>query len=105
MLSLVKLVRGHWPGGEVKIMYKVQKKDGTLEDFDPNKILSGVKKAGGSEEDAQKVLSEIQAWLPTAAQNNVVKVLDIRTKGLEILRSINPEVAASFESYQKSTKN
>ena len=82
-------------------MYKVQKKDGTQEDFDPNKILSGVKKAGGSEEDAQKVLSEIQAWLPTAAQNNVVKAIDIRTKGLEVLEQVSPEVFTKFKSYEK----
>lgn len=82
-------------------MYKVQKKNGSLEDFDRGKIVGGVMKAGGTAEDAEKVAVAIEAWLPTAAVNGIVSSMDIRTKGLEILGSVNPTVAASFESYQK----
>lgn len=84
-------------------MYKVQKKDGSLEDFDRSKIVNGVIKAGGTAEDAEKVALGIEAWLPTVAQNGVVKSTDIRTKGLEVLQTVNPAIAASFESYQKPT--
>ncbi|MFH1970829.1 MAG: ATP cone domain-containing protein [Patescibacteria group bacterium] len=79
----------------------MQKKDGTLEEFDKNKILNGVVRAGASSEDAQKILNEIEAWLPGAQVNGIVKSVDIRTKGLEILDIINPEVAKGFRSYQK----
>ena len=85
----------------MRILYKVQKKDGTLEEFDKNKILNGVVSAGASSEDAQKILEGIEAWLPKAAVNGVVKSVDIRTKGLEILDIVNPEVAKGFRSYQK----
>jgi transcriptional regulator NrdR family protein len=44
-------------------MYKVQKKDGVLEDFDRTKIVNGLIKAGATEEEAEKVASEIDAWL------------------------------------------
>lgn len=84
-------------------MYKVQKKDGTLEDFSRNKLVSGVMRAGGTAEDAEKVAAAIEAWLPTAAINGIVSSADIRTKGLEVLRTVNPTVAASFESYAKPT--
>lgn len=83
-------------------MYKVQKKDGNLEDFDRSKITNGLVKAGASEEEAEKVASEIEAWLPTAAVDNVVNSLDIRVKGLDALKTVNPEVAAKFEDYKKS---
>jgi len=82
-------------------MYQVQKKDGTIEDFDRSKIVTGIMKAGGSAEDAEKVAQEIEAWLPTAAVNNIVKTTDIRAKGLEVLWQVNPAVAARFESYKK----
>jgi len=82
-------------------MYKVQKKDGSLQDFDRNKIINGVVKAGGSNVDAESIAAQIEAWLPTVAVNGVVNSTDIRTKGLEILRIVNPTVAAAFESYQK----
>lgn len=82
-------------------MYKVQKKDGTLEEFDKNKILNGVVKAGASMEDAQKILEGIEAWLPKAQVNGIVKSVDIRTKGLEILEVVNPDIAKGFRTYQK----
>lgn len=81
-------------------MYKFMKKDGTLEDFDRNKIVGGVVKAGGTPEEAERVASAIEAWLPAAAAS-VVKSQDVRTKVLEILGTVNPATVASFETYQK----
>lgn len=77
------------------------KKDGALEDFDRNKIVTGVVKAGAAAEEAEKVASAIEAWLPTAAANNVVKSQDVRTKVLEILGTVNPAAVANFAAYQK----
>ena len=82
-------------------MFKVQKKDGTLEDFDRSKVVNGVIKAGGTPEDAEKVAAEIEVWLPTAAVDNVVQSSALRVKGLEILQTVNPVVAATFETYKK----
>lgn len=82
-------------------MFQVQKKDGRLEDFDRDKIVRGVLRAGGSNEDAEKIAGEIEAWLPTVAVDNVVQSDNVRTKGLEVLRNLNPTAAADFESYRK----
>ncbi len=85
-------------------MYKVQKKDGSLEDFDRTKIVNGLVKAGATTEESEKVAAEIDAWLPTAVVDNTVNSLDIRVKGLDILKTVNPEIAAKFEDYQKPTE-
>ncbi len=82
-------------------MYKVQKKDGSLEDFDKQKLVSGVVKSGASPEEAQKVADAVEAWLPTVAKENVVNSTDIRVKGLEVLKTVNPDVAAQFETFKK----
>ena len=82
-------------------MYKVEKKSGEVQDFDRNKILVVVIKAGGTKEEAEKVLTAIEAWLPTAAVNGVVKSEQIRVKGLEILRGLNPNAADNYTSYRK----
>ena len=82
-------------------MYQVVKKDGQIEDFDRNKIIRGVISAGGTAEEAEKIAVEIETWLPTVAVNEVVQSSDIRTKGLEVLRAVNPVVADTFESYKK----
>lgn len=86
-------------------MYKVSKKDGTEENFDRTKLVNGAVSAGASPDEAEKVADEIEAWLPTAAKDNVVNSMDIRTKGLEVLKTVNPDVAAKFESYSKPQEN
>lgn len=83
-------------------MYKVQKKDGTIEDFDRNKILAGIIASGGTMEDAERVTNEVETWLSTMVVNNVIRSSDIRKKGLEVFRNVNPEAAEKFESYSKS---
>ena len=83
-------------------MFRIQKKDGTLEDFDSNKLTGGITKAGASEEEAQKVLSEVEAWLPTVAVNGVVKSLEIKNKVLELLNETNPAAVTNFENYKKT---
>jgi len=83
-------------------MYQVQKKNGSLVDFDQNKIITGIIKAGGSQENAQKIATDIETWLPTVVVNNVVKVLDIRSKVIEQLKTVDSTVATNFESYQKT---
>lgn len=82
-------------------MYKVQKKDGKIEDFDRNKILAGIIASGGTMEDAQRVTVEVETWLPSMVVNGVIRSTDIRKKGLEVFRNVNPEAADRFDSYQK----
>ena len=81
-------------------MYQFMKKDGTLEDFDRNKIVAGVVKAGAAPEDAEKVAAAVEAGLPVDT-SVPVKYQDIRAKVLEVLGAVNPTVAAAFAVYQK----
>jgi len=80
---------------------KMEKKDGRLEDFDRNKISGGVAKSGASPAEAESIANQIETWAQSAAVDGVVKSSAIRTKVLELLRSVNPEAAATFEAYKK----
>ncbi|MFH1840941.1 MAG: ATP cone domain-containing protein [Candidatus Shapirobacteria bacterium] len=82
-------------------MYQVQKNDGRLEEFDRNKLVHGALAAGATAEEAEKIAVEIEAWVATVAVENVVKSADLRVKGLEVLRQVNPAAADSFASYRK----
>ena len=88
-------------GVHFNYMYKVQKKDGKEEAFDRNKIIAGIIASGGTMEDAERVATGIEEWLPEMAVNGVVRSSDIRSKGLTIFRSVNPEASERFDSYQK----
>lgn len=80
---------------------KVEKKDGTQEDFDRNKVASGIVKSGGTSEVAENVASQVESWANTSAVSGVIRSGDIRAKVLELLRGAAPQVATSFEMYQK----
>lgn len=83
-------------------MFKVQKKDGSLQDYDKAKIISGLVRSSTTPEEAEKIVVEVEAWLPTVAVEGIVSSLDIRNKVLEILRTVNPTAVANFENYQRA---
>ncbi|MFZ5365950.1 MAG: ATP cone domain-containing protein [Patescibacteria group bacterium] len=80
---------------------QVQKKDGSLEPFDRNKISAGLLKSGASAAEAESITVQVESWAQGAAQNGIIHSLEIRNKVLELLRGVNPTAAAAFESYQK----
>jgi transcriptional regulator NrdR family protein len=82
-------------------MYKVLKKDGSVQDFDWKKVISGVLNSGASQEEADKVASDVELWLSTAVDDGIVKSYDLHMKVLETLRSVNSEAAVKFEQYKK----
>lgn len=80
--------------------FKVQKKDGSTEDFDRSKIVNGLTKAGVALAEAESVAGQVEGWLQAIA-GGVIKSVDLRSKVLELLRVVNPSVASRFESYKK----
>jgi transcriptional regulator NrdR family protein len=82
-------------------MYKVLKKDGSVQDFDWKKVTNGILLAGGSQEDADKVASEVELWLSTVADEGLIKSNDLHIKVLETLKVVNPDAAIRFEAYRK----
>lgn len=83
-------------------MFKVQKRDGSLQDYDRAKIISGLVRSSSTPEEAEKIVVEVETWLPTVAVEGIVSSLDIRSKVLEILRTVNPSAVENFENYQKA---
>lgn len=80
---------------------KVQKKDGSLEDFNRNKIYGGVMKSGALPETAEAVTVQVEQWAKMSAVDGVVKGMDIRAKVLEFLRQKDADSAMRYETYKK----
>lgn len=80
---------------------QVEKKDGSLEEFDRQKISRGVVAAGLDEEGAESLASGVEVWAGEAAGGDVISSLEVRDKVLELLREQDPEAAARFEEYKK----
>jgi len=70
---------------------QVKKRDGSLEEFDREKIFRGVVAAGLAEEDATPLALAVEAWVGGAAGGNVVSTLEVRDKVLGLLRERDSE--------------
>jgi transcriptional regulator NrdR family protein len=82
-------------------VFKVKKRDGSLQDFDRNKVFNSLMQAGGSQEEAEKVTKDVEAWLPNVAVEGVVDSQAIRAKVIGLLGPLNPTVAGDYEAFKK----
>lgn len=80
---------------------QVQKKDGSLEEFDRSKVSGGVVKAGATLDQAETIATQVEAWARESAVDGIIRANEVRTKVLELLRATNPEAGATFEAYKK----
>ncbi len=82
-------------------MYRVKKRDGSIQDFSGGKLGIIMGNTGLNDNDIQNVLNIIDAWLPTVANDNIVNSLDIRTKLIEEVEKIDADAAAAIRDYIK----
>jgi len=80
---------------------KAKKKNGTLEDFNRSKIVSGLLKSGVTAQEAESLAGQVETWVQTTAVEGVVETGAIRGEVLRLLRTANPGAAANFEAYKK----
>ena len=80
---------------------QVKKRDGSLEEFDREKVFRSAVAAGLSEEDATPLALEVEAWVGGVVEGTVVSTPEMRNKVLGLLRERDPEAAARFEGYRK----
>lgn len=82
-------------------MFKVLKRNGSLQDFNKGKIVDVVVHAGASYEDAVSVANSVEAWLPSVSSDNVIDHNRIRAKVLDLLSEIDSQLVENFEGYKK----
>lgn len=81
---------------------KVKKKNGKIEDFKVEKLVSSLKKAGmKSNENIEKIKNSVTSFVKEKAEQGAVETTRIRGKVLEQMRQMNSEVASKFENFSK----
>lgn len=66
-----------------------------------SKLLASMTKAGASQEEAEAVANQIEAWMEGMEGAGPIKTEDIRAKVLEYLGSSNPTAAEAYRKYKK----
>ena len=80
---------------------KVLKRDGSLEDFDPEKIYRVTKAAGLTEVQARILIDKLTVWINSAGKSPISS-LDIRLQVVMLLKEISEYSAGIYEWYEKS---
>lgn len=82
---------------------KVLKRDGSIEEFDPQKIARVTQAAGLEVDQAKDLSKKVDQWIKGLKQN-LVSSLKIRNKVLAELKKVNQHAANLFEWYEKTKK-
>lgn len=80
---------------------KIQKKDGSLENYDRTKLLLSMIRAQATPDQAEGALSQIESWLIQLKQESV-STKELHDKVVEVLKAVNPHAAQGYEIYRKS---
>ncbi len=79
---------------------KVEKRDGTLEDYDPEKIKKVVLAAGLLEDKAKELVTAVNAWAMNYDKEVVDSIL-VRDRILIEIQKLDEYVAKEFSDYQR----
>jgi transcriptional regulator NrdR family protein len=85
----------------VFVTAKIQKKDGSLENYDRTKLLLSIIRAQATPDQAEEVLSKIESWLIQSKEESV-STKEVHDKVVEVLKVLNPHAAQGYEIYRKS---
>ena len=80
---------------------KVQKRDGNIENWDREKLLTSVANIGLSSEEAQSITCLVEIWCQRSANDFLIDSLKIREKVIELLCAVHPQAAREFGYFRK----
>ncbi len=83
---------------------KVKKKNGSVEDFNREKLMKSLRKAGmESKENVEKISAEVMNFVKNQAEKGAVETSRIRGKVLEQMRTLNKGAAEKFEKFTETS--
>lgn len=92
-------------------MLKVIKKDGTVEEFDGQKIINAVSKSAArsmvelSKAQYEHIVSKVKAVIVTDGFTDTIHVADMHNIVEQVLDEVNPKIAKSYRDYRNFKKD
>ena len=83
-----------------KNVIQITKRDGSVEEWSFDKLLSSVTKAGLPMDKGELLAKQIEEWLKNQSLK-IVSSTDIRDKVIEIMKVMEPMTASVYEAYRK----
>lgn len=80
---------------------QVEKRDGSLQEFDRNKLKGGLMSAGLADEDAESLTVDVEAWMEDVAEDDTVASQAIWEKVVDELEYLDPDVAEKYRGFRE----
>jgi len=80
---------------------KVRKRDGDLDDWSFDKLVTSMAKAGMNMEEAENLSKQVETWVMVQSQKGEITSSDIRDKVISSMAKIDPAAADSYRVYKK----
>jgi 2-phosphoglycerate kinase len=80
---------------------KVKKRDGDVEPWSYDKLLSSIVKSGVELQAAKKIATEIESWAKKVANENLMNSISVRDKVIELVGKVDPVAADTYSIYKK----
>lgn len=81
---------------------KVQKKDGSSEDFSYDKLVASIGKTGVDSVKSEVIAKSIESWILDTAKDGLISSSAIRDKLIEELMKVDTAAAENYRNYKKS---
>ncbi len=80
---------------------KITKRQGEIEDWSDDKILTSIMRAGASSEESQKVSLSVKQWAAQNAEDGKISSTNLRDQVIHQLALVNPIAANTYQFYKK----
>ena len=80
---------------------QVKKRDGTLESWSYDKLVTSITKTGIPMDDAENLASKIEGWVRENASIMAIDSITLRDRVFEEIKQIDPAAADTYQAYKK----
>ena len=80
---------------------KVQKRDGSSEDYSYDKLLASMTKAGVPLDQAEPLAKDVETWLMEKSKEGSVTSIEVRDKVYQSMKDSFPAEADVYQAFKK----
>ncbi len=80
---------------------KINKRDGSYEEWNYDKVLAAIGKSMVPIKTAEAVATSVEKWVEKNSGKGEIDSIEIRDKVIEVLKEVDPVAAENFMVYKK----
>lgn len=83
------------------MIINIKKRDGVLEEWNYDKVLTSIEKAMIPLQKAEQVANSVEKWIKESSAKGQVTSTQVRDKIIELLAEVDPVASENYKVYKK----